>query len=148
MDNISSMRAFRDNGDLVHTNMGTDVFPSTNWTNYAELDNNTEPRAAEDEYVGQDDASLAYHIYSPATDHTNVVGTPNFTRTDVGTCASRVINSASISALPVDPTDLFYNKHAPFHDTVNPKTTFDIVNLGAWCSQEGHNLISMDQLPW
>jgi hypothetical protein len=33
MDNISSMRTFRDNGDLVHTNMGTDVFPSTNWTN-------------------------------------------------------------------------------------------------------------------
>jgi hypothetical protein len=57
-----------------------------------------------------------------------------------------VINSASISALPVDSIDLFFNKQAPFHDTVNPKTTFDIVDLGAWCSQEGHNLISMDQL--
>jgi hypothetical protein len=40
-----------------------------------------------------------------------------------------VINSASVSALPVDPTDLFYNKHAPYHDTVNPRmTTFDNVN--------------------
>jgi len=64
----------------------------------------------------------------PPTARTNVVGTPNLT-TDVGTCASRVINSASVSALPVDPTDLFYNKHAPYHDTVNPRmTTFDNVN--------------------
>jgi hypothetical protein len=72
---------------------------------------------------------LRTRICSPATDRTKVVGTPNFIK-DVGTCVSRMINSASIFVLPVAPTDLFYDKHAPFHDTVNPKTTFDIVDLG------------------
>jgi hypothetical protein len=104
-----------------------------------------EPRAAESVYVGHDDASSAYPIYFPATDRTNVVGTPNFIE-DVGTCASRLIDSASVSALPLDPPDLFYNKPTPFHDTVNPKTTFDIVDLGAWYSQQDHELISMEQL--
>jgi hypothetical protein len=111
-DNGSSERTFRDIGDLAHTMMATDVFPSTGWTNYAELDDDTpyyrifgenydmssvrifgchdfvhipsaqrtpyEPRAAEGVYVGHDDASPAYQIYSPATDRTKVVGTPNF----------------------------------------------------------------------
>jgi hypothetical protein len=137
--------------------MATNNFPFIGWTNYAELNHDmsnirifdchyfvhipsarpVELRFAGQVYVGHNDAS-------PASDHTKVVGTPNFIN-DVGTCASRVINSASISALPVDSIDLFFNKHAPFHDTVNPKTTFDIVDLGAWCSQ-GHNLISIDQL--
>ena len=90
-------------------------------------------------------AGISLFIIIPATDCTKVVGTPNFIK-DVGTCASRLIDSASVSALPVDPTDLFYNKHAPFYNTtVNPKTTFDIVGLGAWCSQEDHELISMEQ---
>jgi hypothetical protein len=63
-------------------------------------------------YVGHDDASPADQIYSPATDRTKVVGTPNFIK-DVGTCASRLIDSASVSALPVDPTVLFYNSMLP-----------------------------------
>jgi hypothetical protein len=117
--------------------MATNDFPSTGWTNYAELNHDmsnvrifdchcfvhipsarpVEPRVAGRVYVGHDDTSPAYRICSATTDRTKVVGTPNFIK-DVGTCASRVINSASISALPVDPTDLFYNKHDPFHDTV------------------------------
>jgi hypothetical protein len=40
----------------------------------------------------------------------------------------------------VDPTELFYDKPAPFHDT------FDVVGLGAWYSQEDHELVSMEQL--
>jgi hypothetical protein len=47
----------------------------------------------------------------------------------------------------VDPTELFYDKPAPFHvDTVDSKTTFDVVGLGAWYNQEDHELISMVQL--
>jgi hypothetical protein len=156
--------------------MATNVFHSTGWTNYAELDDDTphcrmfsenhdmssvlifgchhfvhipsarlvKPRAAEGVYVGHDDASSGNRICSPATDRTKVVGTPNFIK-DVGTCASRLIDSASVSALPVDPTDLFCNKPAPFHDIVKPKKTFDIVDLGTWYSQKDHKLISMEQ---
>jgi hypothetical protein len=68
-------------------------------------------------------AGISLFIIIPATDCTKVVGTPNFIK-DVGTCASCLIDSASVSApLPVDPTDLFYNKPALFHDIVKPKTT-------------------------
>ena len=73
------------------------------------------------------------------------MGTPNFIE-DVDTYASRLVDSTSVPALPVDPTELFYDKSTPFHDTVNPKTTFDVVGLGAWYSQEDHELISMVQL--
>jgi hypothetical protein len=38
------------------------------------------------------------------------------------------------------------DKHAPFHDTTNPKTTFDIVGLEAWYNQKDRELISMEQL--
>ena len=96
-------------------------------------------------YVGHDDASSAYLIYFPSTNGTRVVGTPNFIE-DVDAYASRLIDSTSVPALPVDPTELFYDKPTPFHDTVNPKTTFDVVGLGAWYSQEDLELISMVQL--
>jgi hypothetical protein len=46
----------------------------------------------------------------------------------------------------VDPTELFYDKPAPFHDTVNPRTSFDVIGLGAWYSHDDHELISMVQL--
>jgi hypothetical protein len=94
-----------------------------------------EPRAAEGVYVGHDDASSAYLIYA----------SPQLTE-DVDAYASRLIDSTSVPALPVDPTELFYDKPAPFHDTVNPKTNFDVVGLGAWYSHEDHELISMVQL--
>ena len=96
-------------------------------------------------YVGHDDASSAYLIYFPSTNRTRVVGTPNFIE-DVDAYASRLIDSTSVPALPVDPIELFYDKSAPFHDTVNPKTNFDVVDLGAWYSHEDHELISMVQL--
>ena len=60
--------------------------------------------------------------------------------------ASHLIDSTSVPTLPMDPTELFYDKPAPFHDTVNPKTSFDVVGLGAWYSREDHELISMVQL--
>jgi hypothetical protein len=84
-------------------------------------------------------------IYFPNTDRTRIVGTPNFIE-DVDAYASRLIDLTSVPALPVDPTELSYDKPTPFHDTVNPKTTFDVVRLGAWYSQEDHELISMVQL--
>jgi hypothetical protein len=64
----------------------------------------------------------------------------------VDTYASRLIDSTSVAVLPVDPTELFYDKPAPFHDTVNPKTSFDVIGLGAWYSHEDHELITMVQL--
>jgi hypothetical protein len=73
------------------------------------------------------------------------VGTPNFIE-DVDAYASRLIDSTSVPALPVDPTELFYDKLGPFHDTVNSKTSFDVIGLGAWYSREDHELISMVQL--
>ena len=76
----------------------------------------------------------AYLIYFPSTNRTRVMGTPNFIE-DVDAYASRLIDStASVPAFPVDPTELFYDKPAPFHDTVHPKTSFDVVGLGAWYS--------------
>ena len=84
-------------------------------------------------------------LRSPTSSRNEIMETLNFIK-DVGTCASRLIDSASVSALPVDATDLSYNKHAPFHDTANPKTTFDIVDLGALYSKKDHELISMEQL--
>jgi hypothetical protein len=104
-----------------------------------------EPRAAEGVYVGHDDASSAYLIYFPSTNRTRVVGTPTILE-DVDAYASRLIDSTSVPDLPVDPTELFYDKPAPFHDTVNPKTSFDVIGLGAWYSREDHELISMVQL--
>jgi hypothetical protein len=90
---------------------------------------------------GHDDASSAYLIYFASTGRTRVVGTPNFIE-DVNAYTSRLIDSTSVAVLPVDPTELFYDKPAPlFHDTVNPKTNFDVVGLGAWYSHEDHELI-------
>ena len=130
--------------------IATDEFPSTGWTNYAELSQPNcnvvrvlsarlnELQFAEQVCVGHSDAS-------PASGRNGIVETLNFIE-DVGNCASRLIDSASVSALPVDPTVLFYNKHAPFRDTANPKTTFDIVGLEAWYNQEDRELILMKQL--
>jgi hypothetical protein len=72
-------------------------------------------------------------IYFASTGHTRVVGTPNFIE-DVDTYASRLIDSTSVAVLPVDPTELFYDKPVPSHDTVNPRTSFDVIGLGAWYS--------------
>ena len=58
------------------------------------------------------------------------MGTPNFIE-DMDAYASRLIDSTSVPALPVNPTKLFYDKRTPFHDTVNLKTNFDVVGLGA-----------------
>jgi hypothetical protein len=77
-----------------------------------------EPRAAEGVYVGHDDASSAYLIYFASTGRTRVVGTPNFIEVNVDAYASRLIDSNSVPVLPVDPTELFYDKPAPFHDTI------------------------------
>ena len=96
-------------------------------------------------YVGHDDASSAYLIYFASSGRTRVVGTPNFIE-DVDAYASRLIDSTSVLVLPVDPTELFYDKPAPFHDTVNPRTSFDVIGLGAWYSYVDHELISMVQL--
>jgi hypothetical protein len=96
-------------------------------------------------YVGHDDASSAYLIYFPSTNRTRLVGTPNFIE-DVDAYASRLIDSTSVPTLPVDPIELFYDKPAPLHDTVNPKNNFDVVGLGAWYSHEDHELISRVQL--
>jgi hypothetical protein len=66
----------------------------------------------------------------------------------VDTYASRLIDSTSVAVLPVDPTELFYDKPTPSHDTVNPKS-FDVIGLGAWyiISHEDHELnIAMVQL--
>jgi hypothetical protein len=65
---------------------------------------------------------------------------------DLDAYASRLINSTSVPALPVDPTEMFYDKPGPFHDTVNPEASFDIIALGAWYSREDHELVSLLQL--
>jgi hypothetical protein len=64
----------------------------------------------------------------------------------VDTYASRLIDSTSVAVLPGDSTELFYDKPAPFHDTVNPRTSFDVIGLGAWYSHEDHALVAMVQL--
>ncbi len=104
-----------------------------------------EPRAAEGVYVGHDDASSAYLVYFASTNRTRVVGTPTFIE-DVDAYASRLVDSTSVPALPVDPTELFYDKPAPFHDTVTYEVSFDVIGLGAWYSQEDHELIALLQL--
>ena len=67
-NNGSSERTWRDNNDLAHTMMATNEFPSTGWTNYAELSQPNcnfvhvpsarlnELRFAEQVYVGHSDA--------------------------------------------------------------------------------------------
>jgi hypothetical protein len=65
---------------------------------------------------------------------------------DADACESRLVDSFSVPALPVDPTELFYNKPGPFHDIVNPEASFDIVYLGAWYSREDHEPVSLLQL--
>ena len=112
--------------------MATNEFPSTGWTNYAEL--------------SQPNCNFV-HVPSARLNELRFVGQVYVGHSDASPASSRTdIDSASVSALPVDATDLFYNKHAPFHDTANPKTTFDIVGLEAWYNQEDHELISMEQL--
>ena len=95
--------------------------------------------------MGHDDASSAYLVYFASTNRTRVVGTPTFIE-DVDAYASRLIDSTSVPALPVDPTELFYDKPAPFHDTVTSEVSFDVIGLGAWYSQEDHELIALLQL--
>jgi hypothetical protein len=104
-----------------------------------------DPRASEGVYVGHDDASSAYLIYLASTSRTRVVGTPTFIE-DVDVYASRLVDSTSVPALPIDPAELFYNKSAPFHDTVDPKIIFDVIGLGAWYSRDDHELVAMVQL--
>jgi hypothetical protein len=108
-------------------------------------------------YVGHDDASSTYLIYFPSTDHTRVVGTPNFIE-DVDAYTSRLIDSTSVPALPVDPTEIFYDKPAPFHDTVNQKTNrltssaselgtaMRITSSSPWCSCDQPAATSCSQL--
>ncbi len=80
--------------------------------------------------MGHDDSSGAYLIFFSATNRTRVVGTPTFIE-DVDTYSSRLIDSASV-VLPVDPTDMLFDKPSPFHDTIEPNASFSVMSL-AWC---------------
>jgi hypothetical protein len=88
---------------------------------------------------------LSYGVYFASTSRTQVVGTPTFIE-DVDAYASHQFDSASVPALPVGPAELFYDKPAPFHDTVDPKVLFDVIGLGAWYSRDDHELVAMVQL--
>ena len=106
---------------------------------------NLEPRAAEGVYVGHNDVSSTHVVYFSSTNRTCVVGTPTFIE-DVDAYASRLTKSSFVTANPVDHTEMFYDKPAPFHDIVDPEVSFDIIALGAWYSREDHKLISLLQL--
>jgi hypothetical protein len=73
--------------------------------------------AVEEVYVGHDDASAA--------------------------C---LIDSSSVPILPVDFTELFYDKPGSFHNTVDAEISSDIVSLGTWYNREDHEPVSLLQL--
>ena len=104
-----------------------------------------EPHSAEGLYVGHDDASGAYLLYFPSTNRTRVVGSPSFIE-DVDVYASRLVDGSRIPPLPLDPTELYYDKPQPFFDAVAADAAFDIDGLGAWYSTEDHELIALLQL--
>ena len=104
-----------------------------------------EPHSVEGVYVGHDEQSSAYLVFFPATGRTRVVGHPTFIE-DIDKYAARLITTTPLPPLPVDPSELYYERPSPFFDIVDADASFDIVSLGAWYNREDHELIAVLQL--
>ena len=100
-------------------------------------------------YVGHDDRSSAYLVYFPdATnreDSVRVVGQPVFIE-DVDLYASRLVDRTYDPGLPTDPTEIHRVRPAPFFDDIDSGVKYAVTKLGAWYTEEDHELIALVQV--